>query len=502
MSARRNWLAHLGFLLAGGLLVSACNGTVLSTEGLGLGRTTADGRSAAQGPKVSVESVQARDPQSRVGAREHPRILSLYGGVYRNSDVERLVALIVSRLVEQTSETDRAYQITILDSPSVNAFALPGGFIYVTRGLVALANDSSELAAVIAHEMGHVAASHGIKRNERARTAAVRGRVVRDLLSGGDPTRETLDKLSLARFSRNQELEADRLGVELAGKGGFDPYAQARYLRSMQVFSSWKAGGGRRPDGLDFLSTHPSAPRREELARAEAAKVGPPGIGDRDRDRYLQGIDGLTFGDKPEEGFVRGRTYSHPGLAITFTVPEGFRLDNRAEAIVASGPGDKAIRVDAAPLPKGRSLNDYLNSGWIGGLSDQPPVQTQINGLDALRAKASSEGWVFDITLMKSGERVYRLITAAPKATSGEAVTRVGEQVAQSFRGMSREEVAALRPLQIEIARMRSGQTIEALARSRMSWTDDGAGLIRALNGLSPGAQPSPGTRLKLVVER
>ncbi|MEM1365448.1 MAG: M48 family metalloprotease, partial [Pseudomonadota bacterium] len=366
-----------------------------------MGRSNANGftAQAPQGPKVSVESVQARDAQSRIGAKEHPRILSLYGGVYRNSEVERLVALIVSRLVEQSGETDRAYQITVLDSPSVNAFALPGGFIYVTRGLVALANDSSELAAVIAHEMGHVAASHGVKRNERARTASVRGKVVRDLLSGGDPTRDTLDKLSLARFSRNQELEADLLGVQLAGRAGFDPYAQARYLRSMQLFSRWKTGGtDGAPDGLDFLSTHPSAPKRAELARAAAAKFGEQGsTGERNRERYLEGIDGLTFGDKPEEGLVRGRSYFHPGLGVTFTVPEGFRLDNRPEAIVAAGPGERAIRVDAAPLPAGKSLNDYLNSGWIGGLSDSPPRLGTVNGMDVLRAKASSNDWVFDI---------------------------------------------------------------------------------------------------------
>lgn len=487
-------------LVVGATLLASCNGTVLSTEGLGLGRTTANGFNAT-GPKVSVESVRARDPQSRLGAREHPRILSLYGGVYRNSEVERLVALIVSRLVEKSGETDRAYQITVLDSPSVNAFALPGGFVYVTRGLLALANDSSELAAVIAHEMGHIAASHGVKRNEKARTASVRGKVVRDLLSGGDPTRETLDKLNLARFSRNQELEADQLGVELAGRAGFDPYAQARYLRSMQTFSRWKSGGGSGTDRLDFLSTHPSAPKREELARVAARSFGPVGTGERDKDRYLDGIDGLTYGDKPEEGFVRGRTYSHPGLGITFTVPEGFRLDNREEAIVASGPGEKAVRVDAAPLPSNRTLNDYLNSGWIGGLSDKAPKLTQINGLQAMRAQAASEGWVFDITLLRSGERVYRLITAAPGADSTGGVTQIGDEVANSFRKMSRSEVANLRPLRMEVVKLTAGDTIEKLAANRMGWSEDPASLVRALNGLERNAQPPAGSRIKLVVE-
>ncbi|MEO0497399.1 MAG: M48 family metalloprotease [Pseudomonadota bacterium] len=493
----------LGPVLAGGLTLSACNGTVLSTEGLGLGRTSANGFSstAANGPKVSVESVQAKDPQSRLGAREHPRILKLYGGVYRNTEVERLMAVIVSRLVEKSGETDRAYQITILDSPSVNAFALPGGFIYVTRGLIALANDSSELAAVIAHEMGHVAASHGIKRNEKARTASVRGRVVRDLLSGGDPTRETLDKLDLARFSRNQELEADQLGVELAGRAGFDPYAQARYLRAMQIFSRWKSGGGQSRDRLDFLSTHPSAPKREELARLAARSFGPPGVGARDKERYLDGIEGLTFGDKPEEGFVRGRTYSHPGLGLTFTVPNGFRLDNREEAIVATGPGERAIRVDAAPLPLQRTLTDYLNSGWIGGLSDRPPVLSKINGMDALRASAASEGWVFDITLLRSEARVYRLITASPTGGNSSNVTEIGAQVANSFRKMSKQEVAQLKPLKIQTVRIGPGDTIEKIAGQRMGWSDDGAGLLRGLNGLTGSAQPAVGSRIKLVVE-
>jgi predicted Zn-dependent protease len=495
--ASRSW--RIASVAAGALILGSCTGTVLSTEDLGLGGSSANGF-AGSSPKISVESVRASDPQSRLGAREHPRILSLYGGSYENPRIERLLATIVGRLVSAINDTERAYQITILDSPSVNAFALPGGYVYVTRGLLALANDSSELAAVIAHEMGHVVASHGVKRNERAKNAKVTGRVVREILQGRDGTNAipATDKLKLAKFSRNQELEADELGVKIAGKAGFDPYAQARYLESMRNFANYQAGTEGQRDRLDFLSTHPSAPKRIQLARQHAVDFG--GTGKRERERYLNGIKGLKYGDTASEGYVRGRTYAHPGLQITFMVPEGYRLDNRKEAIVATGPGELAVRVDAAPLAPNKSLKAYLNSGWIGGLTPAPPVASNINGMEALTGQAAADGWLFDITLLRSGERVYRVIAAAPAGSAD--VRAAGSAVATTFRKMTPQETANLRPLKMDVTTVAAGQSIEQIVAQKMSWNPDGgAALVRLLNAIPEGRQPNAGDTIKIVVE-
>ena len=156
-------------------------------------------------------------------------------------------------------------------------------------------------------------------------------------------------KLSLAQFSRNQELEADAIGIKHAGEAGFDPFAAPRFLESMGRFANFRATGGDNADNsLDFLASHPSTPQRMELARRHARSVGAPGVGTTDRDAYLAGIDGMVFGDSASEGFVRGRQFLHPGLGVGFSVPGGFVIDNTKDAVTATGP---AVARDWPSLP-------------------------------------------------------------------------------------------------------------------------------------------------------
>ncbi|TIV62662.1 MAG: metalloprotease, partial [Mesorhizobium sp.] len=163
----------------------------------------------------------------------------------------------------------QTYRITILNSPNVNAFALPGGYLYVTRGLLALANDSSELAAVIAHEMGHVTANHGLQRQQLEAEEGLATKVVSDVL-GDSPTAKAAlirGKLKLAQFSRNQELQADAIGIKSIGEAGYDPYAAGRFLQSMSAYTDFRSVSGATDASLDFLATHPNTPQRIELAQ-------------------------------------------------------------------------------------------------------------------------------------------------------------------------------------------------------------------------------------------
>src|SRR6185436_13940392 len=187
----------------------------------------------------------------------------------------------------------QTYRITILNSPNVNAFALPGGYLYVTRGLLALANDSAELAAVIAHEMGHVTANHGLQRQQLEAEEELATKVVSDVLGQSPSAKAALirGKLRLAQFSRNQELEADAIGIKTSGLAGYDPYAAARFLQSMADYSNFRSISGATDPSLDFLASHPNAPQRIELARAHARQFGQPGTGATDRDSFLAGID-------------------------------------------------------------------------------------------------------------------------------------------------------------------------------------------------------------------
>ncbi|WP_185983827.1 M48 family metalloprotease [Aureimonas mangrovi] len=454
---------------------------------------------AARQP-VTFEGIQQNDPQSSIGRTQHPRILAAYGGAYSDERLERTIAGIVGRLSSVSDDPGRAYRITILNSPNINAFALPGGYLYITRGLLALANDSAEVAAVIAHEMAHVSANHGIERQQREEAAELAGRVVNEVLSGDTAGRAALarGRLSLASFSRNQELQADALGIRQIGRAGYDATAAARFLGAMESFTSFRNAFQASNPELDFLASHPAAPQRVQLANQHAAEFASQ-TGATDRDRYLDGIDGMLFGDTAAEGYVRERSFFHPALGIGFTVPEGFIIDNTAEAVLATGPGDVAIRFDGVALPQRTSLTDYIGSGWIGGL-DRSTIRTmRIGDLEAASAQAAGGSYVFDVTVVRVGGQVYRFLTALPAASS-DRLEPIARQMSSSFRMLSAQEREALKPLRIRVVTARAGDTQNSIA-SRMVGVDRRVELFRLLNGLEGGGTVRPGERYKIIAE-
>lgn len=451
---------------------------------------------------VTVDTVARNDRLAQLARTQHPRILATYGGEYSDPKLERMVAKVVGTLTFDADNPSRqSYRITILNSPNVNAFALPGGYLYVTRGLLALANDSAELAAVIAHEMGHVTANHGIQRQQKEADEVLATKVATDLLGQSQAAKVAVirGKLRLAQFSRNQELEADAIGIRSIGRAGYDPFAASRFQQSMAAYSELRNVTGAQDASLDFLASHPNAPQRIELAQRHARAFGTPGTGTRDRDSFLAGIDGLLFGDTPEEGYVRGNTFQHPGLGIAFSVPAGFVIDNSAAEVTATGPGDMAIRFDGVSVERNVALADYVRSGWVTGLDPATVQATTINGNAAAIARARADGWQFDITVVRSGDRVYRLLTAAP--LSSTSLDRVARSVGGSFRSLSAAEKAALKPLRIRVVTVRPGDTVGSLS-AQMVGVDRKLDLFRVLNALPPGGGISAGDKVKIITDR
>lgn len=460
-----------------------------------------DGAFVPSSNPVTLDSVTRNNRLAGMAREQHPRILATYGGEYSNRKLELMVAKVVGKLTQGSAGPDQTYRITILDSPNVNAFALPGGYLYVTRGLLALANDSAELAAVLAHEMGHVTANHGLERQKKEKEEELATQVVNDVLGGSAAARAALvrGKLRMAQFSRNQELEADTIGIKAIGEAGYDPYAASRFLQSMATYQDFRDVNSADDASLDFLATHPNAPQRIELARKHAEEFGPPGTGERNRREFLAGLDGMMFGDKPDEGYVRGNTFLHPGLGVAFTVPEGFVIDNSAAAVTAAGPGDVAIRFDGATVPAGQPLEDYLTSGWVTGLDPDSIRIATVNGNETGVASARAEGWKFDVTVIRSGDQVYRLLTAAP--LSSDALETTAASVRGSFHLLSDREKAALSPLRIRVVTVRPGQNAADLA-NRMVGVSRKLELFRLLNALGPGATLSAGDQVKIVTDR
>jgi predicted Zn-dependent protease len=349
--------------------------------------------------------------------------------------------------------------------------------------------------------MGHVTANHGLQRQRLEAEEGLATKVVSDVL-GDSPTAKAAlirGKLRLAQFSRNQELEADVIGIKSVGEAGYDPYAASRFLQSMSAYTDFRSVSGATDASLDFLATHPNTPQRIELALRHARQFGQPGVGTRDRDSYLAGIDGLLYGDTPDEGYVRGNNFLHPKLGISFSVPDGFMIDNSATAVTATGPGDMAVRFDGVSLDPARSLGDYIRSGWVAGLDASSVRETTINGNPAATARARAEGWQFDVTVIRAGSQVYRLLTAAPAAsTSLDSVARV---VGGSFRILTQAERDALKPLRIRVVTVKPGQTMGTLA-AQMVGVDRKLDLFRVLNALGPGTTLSAGDKVKIVTDR
>jgi predicted Zn-dependent protease len=440
--------------------------------------------------------------------REHQRILAAYGGVYNDPRLQTMLEQTVERLVAASEKPDLHYKVTMLNSQSINAFALPTGQIYVTRGLIALANDESELASVLAHEMGHVIARHAEIREEQARNAELANRVVTDLIS--DPQAGALalakSKLALAGFSQSQELEADGIGVGIASRAGYDPYGAVRFLTSMEHNSDLKAeqSGPINPAAADFLSSHPATPQRITNALANARQYRAPAADTPDdqakaKADYLGDIDGIVFGEDPSEGFVRGRRFLHPKLGFTFTAPDGFILDNTAQAVLGvKHGGGMALRLDVVKVPAEQTLAAYLTSGWIENIDPATVDDVIINGFPGASAAAKGDQWDFRLYAVRFGSDVYRFIFAAKHRTP--ETDRIFRESIGTFRRMTLAEIEQAKPLHLLVVKVAPGDTIEKLA-SRMAGTDRAIERFRVLNGLNPGDKLKPGSEVKIVVE-
>jgi predicted Zn-dependent protease len=464
---------------------------------------------SALGPQSAIptSAKQADSPMSAEVQREHQRILATYGGIYNDPRLQSLIEGTVERLVAASDRPDLRYKVIVLNSPSVNAFALPTGQLYVTRGLIALANDDSELASVLAHEMGHVIAHHAELREEHAREAELVSRVVSDVVT--DPAAGALalakSKLALASFTRAQEFEADTIGVGIAARAGYDPYGAERFLTAMEHNSELKPeqSGAINPGAPDFLSSHPATPERITSAITTARQYRAAADNGQNfaqaKTTYLADVNGIVYGEDPSEGFVRGRRFLHPKLSFTFTAPEGFTLDNTARAVLGiKRGGGEAVRLDVVRVPAEQTLTEYLTSGWIENIDPATVEEIAINGFPGATATAKGDQWDFRLYAIRFGSDVYRFIFAAKHRTP--ETDRTFRESINTFRRMTIAETERAKPLRLRIVTVAPGETAEKLA-SKMAVADRALERFRVLNGLDPGDKLKPGSEVKIVVE-
>ena len=299
----------------------------------------------------------------------------------------------------------------------------------------------------------------------------------------------------MASFGQAQELEADREGIKFAGKAGYDPQAAARFLGVMSRFATFSAGAGNGDEG--FLSSHPSTPARIQKALDTATNMfGQAGMGETDRGGYLAAIAGLTFGDSPSQGSIVGRKFTHPASKFTFTVPDGYTLQNSQSAVVGVAGDGEAVRFDSADVQANVGLEDYLRSGWIAGLKTDSVTSQSLNGIETASGLAQTDQWFFRVSVMRLDGQVYRFIFAA-KADSARFAQGANATLT-SFRRTTAADLGGIRKVAVKVVTARAGDTADSLARQMGSLTR-GVDLFYIINNLYPGDPVVAGQQYKVV---
>jgi predicted Zn-dependent protease len=457
--------------------------------------------------RAEMTLISAR--QERELGREEAKKVAASMGLVEEPRLIGYVRQVGQRLASH-SPLRGDYTFNVVDTPDPNAFALPGGYVYVSRGLLALMNSEDELAGVMGHEVGHVAGRHAAQRVSRAAPiaiisglgAAVTG-VVSPMLGSviggvGSLTNQAL----LAPYGRDQEREADRVGAELEAKAGWDPAGLAAALRTLEREEA--LGTRRTSQGGSFFATHPPLPERVErlnaFARGLERAPGTPIAGTRRA--FVERLAGLVVGQSAAAGVFDGTVFVHPDLGIALTFPGGWKTQNARDIVGASAPhGDAVVALDVAGAGDDPMKALAAIDAEAGSDLARRAEQLDVNGRPAVhvttQARTEEGLLVLDLTCIAHGGRLYRVMGAARPASAARAAPAF-QATARSFRTISSGERARVRETRLRLVQARAGETIPGLvSRTRSTWTAD---MVAVANGLDASARLTSGQVLKVAL--
>ncbi|MBB4607864.1 M48 family metalloprotease [Sphingomonas yabuuchiae] len=456
---------------------------------------------AAPAAAQTTRSISASDKAQ--GAQANPQLVAQYGGRYTGPQAA-FVERVGKRVAVQSglSNAQGDFTVTTLNSPVENAFAIPGGYIYVTRQLLALMNSEAELASVLGHEVGHVAARHSQSRNTRSTIGSILAAGA-GLLTGSNIASQVVGtgaQLYTLKYGRDQEYQADGLGIRYMTAAGYDPYASADMLASLAASSNLAARtSGRNANAVPtWASTHPNSADRVRRAAALAKQTGRPETTPPQDTAYLRMLDGMPYGDDPKEGIVDGQTFRHPGLKLKFTAPNGYAIANGSDAVTVVGQGGQAEMRLAQGSDLGQAITQRFGQLGTGTPSGQLQNGTA-NGIPYayVTTRAAANNRAVDATVV-----AYRFLSATYTFT---LVTPAGsgigpfQSLLASVAPLSTAEANGIRGKKISIVTVRQGDTIDSLA-ARMAFPDYKRERFVTLNGLDPEQALVPGRLVKLVV--
>ncbi|MFN3991259.1 MAG: M48 family metalloprotease [Erythrobacter sp.] len=465
----------------------------------------------AGGAQVASASAPITQQEAQMGAQYHPQFVAQFGGAMSGRQAQ-YVEQVGKKIALQSglANAESAFTVTLLNSPVHNAFAVPGGYVYTTRQLVTLMNNEAELAGVMGHEVGHVAARHSQRRQQAATRntllglgGAILSSVLLGNTAGGDLLSRGLlqgSQMLTLKFSRKQELEADDLGILYLSRAGYDPRAMSTVLASLAAQNALDARlAGRNASVPEWASTHPDPASRVRTAAAKAQNFSGSAL---NRDTFLSSIDGLLYGDDPAQGVIEGSRFIHPELMLSFTAPQGFTMANSPQAVSVQGQSGQAQLTMAA---YNGNLETYVRQAFaaVGGqnsqLAPQSMERTTINGLPVVigTARVNSNNGQVDVTVVAyefARDRAYHFAAITP---AGRAA--VFNPMFSSMRRITQAEASAVVPRRIQVVTVARGDSVASLAR-RMDYPTAQVERFRVLNALGANEEVMPGQRVKIVV--
>ena len=467
--------------LTSALLISACS----------VNPATGDRQFTALLPMAS---------EAKVGAQEHSKIEGQFGS-FMTGPVADYVNEVGQRVAAHTERKDVSYKFYVLDSPIVNAFALPGGYTYFSRGLLTLANSEAELAAVIGHEIGHITGRHAASRMSQGMLANL-GAAAVGIAAGGDAAKLASlgSNLYLSSYSRGQEHQSDELGVRYLSRAGYSPTAMSTFLSSLDAQSKLEAKEAGKETGFSYFSTHPLTANRVSQARAEATKF--PANSNEGRAAYLSRINGLVYGDSPDQGFAKGNRFYHPKIDFTYTVPQGSKINNGSQSVTAVHPNGTIIVFDGG---KGQSRDPsrFLADEWLKGQAKSSIEPITVNGKRGATTSFSGNVQNKPVTIRlvaiewQPGQ-YYRFQMAVPNGVSNSFVNEL-KQTTYSLRQMTAQERASVQARKINVVTAPVGATVQSRA-AQMNVEGNKVEHFLVLNGMLSNQQIVAGQPYKLVI--
>jgi len=456
--------------------------------------------------------MMSEDDEIKLGREANPDIIKQYGGIYDNPALQSYVQNIGESLAAVSHRNKLVYRFTVLDSPMVNAFALPGGYIYITRGLLAYLNSEAELAAVLGHEIGHVTARHSVRTISIARAADI-GFAIGSILAPELQTQAAqnifniLGNALISGYGRDNELEADRLGAEYLARDGYDPQAMIKVievLKNQEEFEKQLAAEeGREPRIYHgVFASHPDNDTRLQQVVGSAEVLKSDSANHDDREGFLNQIDGMVFGDSEREGIIRDNVFYHSALGIAFKFPTDWKIDNLPERLTAHPRNnDGLLQLIVQDLNRDYTPREFmtvklklsklkqeeeLNPAGLEGYTAVAKVNTPFGKRDTR----------FSVIYLNSSAFVF--MGTAKDARAFEQYDQEFLATAKSFHPLESKELPLARAKSIRLYKIQQGDNVDKFAK-RSALSNHPVEQLRLLNAIYPAGEPVAGQWFKIV---